>query len=478
MTDILQPDFTEVWADLDEQTKMSIFPHIAGDARRALLDISKETFDEASRAERVTKLAVDTLLYRDAKREADRLEAEREGAHDSWAEQDIDDLFDTEQLSPDIGSFAENDTSNGGGIFYSGKVNEIHGPSESGKTMVALAVAAQEIRTGSHVIMIDFEDDGRSIVNRLRYVFGLDRESIVQRFHYFRPDVAFSEKALEHISKVDGATMCIIDAVTEGMSIAQLDGRNENEVAHWYNTFPKKLANLGLGVVLVDHTPQDNHSRQIGSQHKKSAVDGVSYTAEPIAPFVKGQRGQLRLKVAKDKPSGVRVDALPQGDGKQYWRGDFRIDGRGAADSPRVELTGVDPHAFDIPNANTGQARDVHSVTLPTPAESQVLLILAEDAGWMSNDAIMKWHNDGLDPKDPGRMDRTAPRKRAVKLLSKGLAERRDSGSTVQYRITEEGKHSANVWVNRQSENPQMKIVELGFTTGSEPKSEPKGEPK
>lgn len=458
MSDILQPDFTAIWADLDDDTRAAIFPAIKDEARRAILDQIKEADDERTRAEFIRKKAGETLLWRDAKREADRLESEREGAADSWAEQDIDDLFDTEQLQPDIGSFLEDDMSNGGGIFYSGKVNEIHGPSESGKTMVALAVAAQEIREDRHVIMIDFEDDGRSIVNRLRYVFGLDREQIVKRFHYFRPDVTFSEKALENISRIEGASMCIIDAVTEGMSIAQLDGRNENEVAHWYNTFPKKLANLGLGVVLVDHTPQDNHSRQIGSQHKKSAVDGVSYTAEPIAPFVKGQRGQLRLKVAKDKPGGVRPNALPQGDGKQYWRGDFKIDGRGAADSPRVELVGVDPHAFDIPAQSTSKARDVKNVTLPSPSQAVVLEILAESGEWMSAQAIERWHNEQLPPKDPRRMKSTDPRKRAVELIKKGLAERRDSGGSVLYKISQDGLHSANAWASRKPEDDQTKI--------------------
>lgn len=456
--EIFQPDFTTVWADLDEQTRAVIFPMIKDDARRDILDQVAKVHDEKTRAEFIAAKAKETLLWRDAKREADRLEAEREGAADSWAEQDIDDLFDTEQLQPDIGAFTENDLSNGGGIFYSGKVNEIHGPSESGKTMVALAVAAQEIRADRHVIMIDFEDDGRSIVNRLRYVFGLDREQIVKRFHYFRPDVAFSEKALENISKIDGASMCIIDAVTEGMSIAQLDGRNENEVAHWYNTFPKKLADLGLGVVLVDHTPQDNHQRQIGSQHKKSAVDGVSYTAEPISPFVKGQRGQLRLKVAKDKPGGVRPHALPQGDGKQYWRGDFRIDGRGAADNPRVELTGVDPHAFDIPNADNGKARDVKNVEIPSPYLAVVLEILAESGEWMSAQGIMEWHNAALPPKDPRRLSRTDPRKRCVKLIAKGLAERRDSSGSIVYKITPDGLHSANAWANRDPEDDQMEL--------------------
>lgn len=456
--EILQPDLTGVWTELDEETRSRVFPLLKAEVRRAILDQVAEEFDEASRAEFVSKKAAETLLYRDAKREADRLEAEREGAHDSWAEQDIDSLFDTEQLAPDIGSFTENDLSNGGGIFYSGKVNEIHGPSESGKTMVALAVAAQEIRADKHVIMIDFEDDGRSIVNRLRYVFGLDRESIVKRFHYFRPDVAFSEKALEHISKVDGATMCIIDAVTEGMSIAQLDGRNENEVAHWYNTFPKKLADLGLGVVLIDHTPQDNHNRQIGSQHKKSAVDGVSYTAEPIAPFVKGQRGQLRLKVAKDKPGGVRVDALPQGDGKQYWRGDFRIDGRGAADSPRVELTGVDPRMFQAPSQADSLARDVKQVEVPSPYLAVVLEILATSGERMTATAIMEWHNAQLPAKDPRRLSRTDPRKRCVKLIAKGLVERKESGDSVYYKITPDGLHAANAWANRDPEKDQMEL--------------------
>lgn len=459
-TEILQPDVVGAWAALDEEERQTLFPLLKGEARRAIMDISKQMFDSAVRADLVEEKAIEALIWRDVKRRADELEAEREGAADSWAEQNIDDLFDTEQLQPDIGAFTENDLSNGGGIFYSGKVNEIHGPSESGKTMVALAVAAQEIRADRHVIMIDFEDDGRSIVNRLRYVFGLDREAIVKRFHYFRPDVAFSDEALAHISKIEGATMCIIDAVTEGMSIAQLDGRNENEVAHWYNTFPKKLADLGLGVVLVDHTPQDNHQRQIGSQHKKSAVDGVSYTAEPIAPFVKGQRGQLRLKVAKDKPGGVRPHALPQGDGKQYWRGDFRIDGRGAADSPRVELTGVDPHAFDIGQQDGGKARDVKNVEVPSPYLAVVLEILADSGEWMSAQAIMEWHNAALPAKDPRRLTRTDPRKRCVKLIGKGLVERRDNSGSIVYKITPDGLHSANAWANRDPEDDQEELPE------------------
>lgn len=473
---ILQPDFTAVWGDLDEETRASLFPLIKDEARREILDALAAEQDEANRADYIAKKAAETLLWRDAKREADRLEAERAGANDSWAPQPIADLFDTEQQEPEIGTFYLEDGTAGGGIFYRGKVNEVHGPSESGKTMWVLAVAAQEVEAERHVVMIDYEDDGRAIVNRLRHVFGLEREQIEKYFHYFRPDTPFTDTGFEHIRGIGEVSMCIIDAVTESMAVSQLDGRNENEVATWYNEFPKRLAGLGMGVVVIDHTPQDNHSRQIGSQHKKSAVDGVSYTAEPIHPFVKGQLGHLRIRVAKDKIGNIRQAALPQGD-KQYWRGDFTIDGRPTCAGRRVRIEGVTPLSQMAPDA--GRAHDVKesSVTLPTPSEAVVLEILTESSEWMSAQVIMSWHNDQLPEKDPRRLTRTDPRKRAVKLIQKGLVERRDSGGSVLYRATPMGHHSINVYANQRSEDGQTGLEMDGFIQASEPKGEPKGEP-
>lgn len=429
------------------------------DAAKAALEIRVTREREEARVAKIESEARRQLDYWDAVDRAKALQAERAGAYDSWAPQDIGDLFDTDQQEPTIGGFAEGDMSNGGGVFYAGKVNEIHGPSESGKTMVVLHVAAQEIRDENHVIMVDFEDDGRAIVNRLRYVFGLDRGQIEKYFHYFRPDVAFNEAALRHIEAIDGATMAIIDAVTEGMSIAGLDGRNENEVATWYNSFPKKLAALGMGVVLVDHTPMENASRQIGSQHKKSAVDGVSYTAEPVSPFVKGGRGHLRLRVAKDKIGAVRSAALPGDAGKQYWRGDFRIDGR--YEQTRVTLDGVDPHAFDIPAAtDTGRARDVRVVKECPSGLQPLLLVLADDGEWFSTRELSKAIGRDDDTKDPA-----LARTYATRLVRLGLAERDARGKSVYFKISEEGKHTANSIVNDQrfsSENTLDDLVRKG----------------
>jgi DNA-binding transcriptional ArsR family regulator len=439
--DILQPDFTSVWADLDEETRAAVFPMIKDEARRAIIDDLAKAHEEKTRAEWINEKAAETLLWRDAKREADRLEAERSGAEDSWAPQPIADLFDTDQQVPEIGSFLGEDMTPSGGVFYRGKVNEVHGPSESGKTMFVLAVAAQEIEAERHVVMIDYEDDGRSIVNRLRHVFNMEREQIEKYFHYFRPDTPFTQAGMDHIAGIGDVSMCIIDAVTESMAVSQLDGRNENEVATWYNDFPKKLATLGMGVVLIDHTPQDNHNRQIGSQHKKSAVDGVSYTAEPIYPFVKGQLGHLRIRVAKDKIGTIRQAALPQGDGKQYWRGDFKLDGRPTATGPRVLVSGVTP----IHQAAESKARDVKTVKECPKGLQPMLNVLAEDGEWFSTRELSKAIGRDDDTKDPA-----LARTYATRLVKLGLVDRDARGKSVYFKISEEGKHTANAVANDQ----------------------------
>lgn len=463
----------DIWPLLDTPAKLLIFPLLKGEARRTALSASKGIIDEREFNKQVEEYAQSTLIRRAANREADRIEAERNGAEDSWAAQNIADLFDTDQQEPEIGAFmSEGGDSSTGGVFYRGKVNEVHGPSESGKTMWVLAVAVQEIRAERHVVMVDYEDDGRAIVNRLRYVFDLEREQIEKYFHYFRPDVPFTQTGLDNITGIGDVSMCIIDAVTESMAVSGLDGRNENEVATWYNDFPKKLASSGMGVVLIDHTPQGDSNRQIGSQHKKSAVDGVSYTAEPVYPFVKGQLGHLRIRVAKDKIGSIRTAALPQGEGKQYWRGDFKIDGRPTAVGERVLVTGVTA----LGQANTGKAHDVKNITLPSPSEAIILTILAESGEWMSAQAIMAWHNERLPEKDPGRLSRTAPRKRAVGLIKKGLAERRDSGASVLYRISQDGHHSINTYMSSLDAADQ-EAIDLGFTEDSEPTVNPTGEP-
>ena len=75
----------------------------------------------------------------------------------------------------------------GHACFYEGRINGIIGPSESGKTWLALLACVQTINMRRHVLYLDFEDSAISIVTRLK-ALGLDEATIIERFHYIRPD--------------------------------------------------------------------------------------------------------------------------------------------------------------------------------------------------------------------------------------------------------------------------------------------------
>lgn len=363
--EIQQPTpLIDVWELLPEEARMDLFPLLTGADRRRAMDLAKTTFDSKIREEEVARLAGDNLLYRDAKRAADRLERERNGAASSWEWVDLGELYDKPQQAAEVGSYAGT-----GGVFYTGKVNEVHGGSESGKTMFVLAVAAQEIKAGNSVVMYDFEDDAGSIVGRLRFAFGLTREEIDKHFRYANPLVGMEQEDIDRIASLERPTMCIIDAVTESMAIDGLNGRIEAEVAAWYHSFPKRLAKIGtMAVVLIDHTSKTDPTQSLGSQHKKSAVDGVSYTAESVHPFVKGELGRLRIRVAKDKIGSIRPAAArgsQQKDG-QRWRGDFVLDSRG--DTATWEVT---TWQEDEAGASLTQPAEAPA-TLPTITEDRM----------------------------------------------------------------------------------------------------------
>jgi hypothetical protein len=57
--------------------------------------------------------------------------------------------------------------SDGHGLFYPGRVHDLHGESESGKSWVAQAEAARLINEGRPVLYLDFESDPGAVVQRL-----------------------------------------------------------------------------------------------------------------------------------------------------------------------------------------------------------------------------------------------------------------------------------------------------------------------
>ena len=91
------------------------------------------------------------------------------------------------------------------GLFYLGRNHLVSGESESGKSWLALAVAAAELGDGHGVVWIDGDDVGAGdLLERLR-ALGVGDEAIDQLFAYVRPDEPLdAAKSRELVTEAEG----------------------------------------------------------------------------------------------------------------------------------------------------------------------------------------------------------------------------------------------------------------------------------
>jgi hypothetical protein len=274
------------------------------------IDDKAHALIEAQRRESaITRKAEEIANYEEAKRRARQITAERNGSG-SWAPTDAAAAWEDAQTETqtDVG-YLSGDMHLG--IFYRGKINGVHAESEAGKSWLACLVTVQEIRARRHVAYIDFEDGAASIVRRLK-VLGISREEIAEFFHYCNPAGPLTdadEREFQRLISI-GGSLAIFDGMTEAMALEGLNGKEAEDVAAWHAKVTKAFAAAQWAVVVLDHVPHDGN-RAIGSQHKKSAITGVSYFLDPVHPIGKGAVGKSRLKVEKDRPAWVRAHAVP-----------------------------------------------------------------------------------------------------------------------------------------------------------------------
>jgi len=292
---------------------------------------------EAIAAEREAALVADAAQYEvlkiRARREAMRLDEEEqhEGHVYTWAQVDHDSAFAAMangRPMPDIGYMTSTPNSPPFPLLYSGKINGVHGDSEAGKSWFSQHIATQELRASRHVLYLDFEDDASGVYGRLLEL-GATEDQIRTYFHYVNPQnklTVFEQLGYAKLIGMDKThSLAVVDGVTEAMSLESLTGRDENEVAKWHQLVTKPLAAKGWGVFMIDHMPH-GESRAIGSQHKRSAITGVSYSLDSIANFAPGASGRSRIHVVKDRPGWIRSAAAPGKGAGGQWYGDFVLD--------------------------------------------------------------------------------------------------------------------------------------------------------
>jgi len=197
-------------------------------------------------------------------------------------------------------------------LLYEGAFHSISGEPETGKTWVALLACAQVLRAGGEVTYVDFEDRPGRVVTRL-IALGVHRSAIGDRFHYIRPMRPIDPMGRAHLDvKVSASKICVLDGVTEAMTLHGLSIDKQDEVARFIHMFPKRLADLGPAVVQIDHLPKNTEAGNrfaIGAQHKLAGLDGAAYMVKIIEPFARGKIGRAKISVAKDREGSVREHA-------------------------------------------------------------------------------------------------------------------------------------------------------------------------
>ena len=211
-------------------------------------------------------------------------------------------------------------------LLYEGRTHQFAGESESCKTWAALLAVADVLEAGGRVLWIDFEDDDRGIVARLRSLM-VPTASIAQRFTYIRPEEPLTTRdgratggAVAFGQLLDQSfALAVVDGVTEAMTTEGLDPMSNTDAAVWSRRVPKPIASrTGAAVVVIDHVTKAGDTRgryAIGGQHKLAGLTGAAYRFDATTRLSRAMgaepvTGAVTVTITKDRPGYVRAHAV------------------------------------------------------------------------------------------------------------------------------------------------------------------------
>jgi hypothetical protein len=201
-------------------------------------------------------------------------------------------------------------------LLYPGRCHSFASEPEGLKSWAAQTACRDELLAGRVVQYLDFEDTAEGLVDRLK-ALGVPAEVIAASFWYHRVDQPLGYDAADVLDAAlasAGASLIVVDGVTEAMTLLGLNPYDNADVAKFWRVLPRRLSATGAAVILIDHVTKDREQRgrwAIGAQHKLAAIDGAAFVFEVLKPFGRGeQHGIARISLAKDRPGHLRQHAF------------------------------------------------------------------------------------------------------------------------------------------------------------------------
>jgi hypothetical protein len=198
----------------------------------------------------------------------------------------------------------------GARILYRGKVNGLIGDPESAKTLLALAVLADGLGSGSVGVFIDTDHNGAEFVLRTLLALGVPRDALVARLHYAEPD---DRDELLRTVEVAGDLppgVVVLDSVGEMLGLWGVSPNDDQGVLEMNRATAARLAKLGHLVITIDHLAKNTDSRKYGatgSTAKLRAANGAVYEVAVVDEFSPDDGGKSALLLKKDRNGGVRA---------------------------------------------------------------------------------------------------------------------------------------------------------------------------
>ncbi|GAA1959918.1 AAA family ATPase [Microbacterium aquimaris] len=201
--------------------------------------------------------------------------------------------------------------SDGVPLCYASAVNVLLGAPEAGKTLVAGAMAADEMFSSGRVLWIDLDHNGpAAIVTRFRE-FGVSRDMLIDNSSF---RLAVPEDPQEVMQLVADTinwrpSLVIVDSIGELLPMFGANSNDADDYTRVNRQVLTALASTGAGVLAIDHEAKSQSSSNYGATGtaaKKRAIDGALLRVTNTRPFRPGHGGEAVLSIVKDRHGALR----------------------------------------------------------------------------------------------------------------------------------------------------------------------------
>ena len=200
-------------------------------------------------------------------------------------------------------------------LLYASAVNVLLGAPEAGKTLVAGAMAADELFSDGRVLWIDLDHNGApAILTRFRK-YGVTAETLIDpsKFRLSIPEDAETIAGVVSDAATWKPTLAVVDSIGELLPLFGASSNDSDDYTRVHRAVLTSLARTGAGVLAIDHEAKGTDSRNYGAtgtMAKKRAVDGALIRVTNIKPFAPGRGGEASLSIVKDRHGHLRSLAV------------------------------------------------------------------------------------------------------------------------------------------------------------------------